>query len=149
MSVGVINLNRILDESKRGRTLSERLRAFAEKSQSDITALEAKLQKARQDLAKAPPQIAPESLFKLQRDVRATELELRQAHERSRFEVEAQREQARSTVLREASPLLSELANERGLTLVLTIPTEQVAFAAPAIDLTAELLGRFDKAFRG
>jgi outer membrane protein len=146
MNVGIINLNRLLDESKRGRALGQRLKTTIEKNQAQLTEAESTLEKARQALAKAPPSMPPDPLFKLQRDLRMAELEVRHLQESGRFDIESQREHARNTVLRELDELVRTLAKEKSVSLVLTVPSREVAFAATEIDLTDELLARYDKA---
>jgi outer membrane protein len=144
MSIGIVNLNRLLDESKRGRALSQRLKAVLDGYNSELMEISNRIEKARAGLAKAPPNMPAESLHKMQRDLRVAETEQRHRDEMRRLDVETQREQARAVVLRELDPLLAQLAAERNLTLVLAVPSREVAFAAPSIDLTEELLKRYD-----
>ncbi len=148
MQVAIVNLNRLLDESKRGRALSQRLKAVLDGYNAALLEISNRIEKARQGLAKAPPNLPAESLHKLQRDLRVAELEQRHTDELRRVDIETQREQARNAVLRELDPVLSQLAAERGVSLVLAVPSREVAFAAPQIDLTEELLKRYDAAAR-
>lgn len=143
-NVAVIHIGRLLDESKRGKVLSETLRSQADKWQTQIGGLQQKITEGRAKLEKLGDDAPAEARFKLARETRMQELELNHLQQKARVDLESRRDAARTRVLQELQPLLTALAEERKLAMVLAVPSREVAYAAPAIDLTDELLGRYD-----
>jgi Skp family chaperone for outer membrane proteins len=146
MAVGVINMIKLLDESKRGLALIQQLQGAAEKWQAKARVIEKKPVNVRENLQKtsSTPNVEPEVLFRMQREQQMYELELKQLEERSRADLESSREHFRAQVLMELSKHIEKVAKEKGLKLVLTVPSNEVAYFAPTLDITDELMRRFD-----
>jgi Skp family chaperone for outer membrane proteins len=113
MEIAVININRLLDESKRGQKLSQEIKAVIDRWRTRIAGLEAKLEKARQHLAETPVGLRADARLNLQRDLQAAELELHHAQEISHFEIESKREHGRTIVLAELEPLINQVVAEK------------------------------------
>ncbi len=145
MKIGIANINRLLDDSKRGRALSLRLKAVADRWQGQLVELEGKVEKARQALSKAPPTLPPDAHFKLQRDLRMAELELRHADEGRRYDIEAHREHLRTQVLKELEPVFADVAKERGLAVVLASTGREVVWVADEADVTEAVMQAYDR----
>ena len=145
MKLGTVDMTRILDGSKRGKALSERLKAIHDKHQAQIGPLETKLQQVSKSLNNAPPTGNMEVSFKLQRDSRLLDMELRFVRERGRAEIEMTRDHFRQLLIKEVEPMLEALADEKGCTVVLTVPGSGVLYAQPDLDLTDDLLQRLDQ----
>jgi Skp family chaperone for outer membrane proteins len=144
MELAVVNITRLLDQSKRGQGLSDELRAVAEGWQAKITEVEVKLKKAQERLNHQGPSASVEQLFSLQREVRMAELEASGLQQRQRADVEAHRDFFRTQVMNEVRPLLSIIAKEKKLDLVLAMTDDAPAFVAPSIDVTALVIERLD-----
>ena len=144
-NVAVVNIVRILDESKRGKVLAGMLRSAAEKWQKELAELEKQHGEAREKLEKMGQDIG-EARFKQEREVRMLELDLRHLQAKAQLDIESRREQARSKVLQEISPIIDNLAKEKGLDLIFTVPAREIAFVAKATDITDELLAKVDAA---
>lgn len=144
MKIGIVNVARLLDESKRGKAQGLLLKSAIDKWQAQLLELAGKLERARQALGTVTAATPPDVLFKLQHDARLAELDLQRAQEVSRLEIEGQREQARAAILRELDVHMTALAKEKGLSLVHSVPSREIVFAAADVDLTAELLARYD-----
>lgn len=144
MDIGVVDITRLLDESKRGREASAKLRGIVDKWQAQIQEIDGKLRSAQERLQKAGANATLETVFKNQRDMRIFDIELRSLQERQRLDVEANREHMRNQLLADARPVLEKLAQERGLSLVLTTNRGDVAYAADNVDITTELIAALD-----
>jgi Skp family chaperone for outer membrane proteins len=148
VEIAVININRLLDDSERGQKLGQGIKVAVDHWRARLAELEAKIEKARQLLAKISEGSSAIARFNLQRDAQAAELELRHAQEMSHFEIESKREQGRITVLAELEPVIKQVVAEKNLLLVLMVPSREVAYAAASVDLTNELIARYDKIAR-
>lgn len=148
VGIGVVDVVRILDESKAGRAFSGKLRAIAEKWQKQLGELEKKLEQTQERLAKGAeagsPALPIATAFKLQRDQRIFEIELQSVQERLRFDIDTHREFYRDELLANLEPLLASVAKSKGLSLILRSPPKGVPFAAPGTDVTDEVIAILD-----
>jgi outer membrane protein len=143
-NIAVVQVGRLLDESRKGKVLSETLRTAADKWQKELDALQTKLREQREKLEGTGAQAGLEARYKIEREMRLTELDLTHLQSKARLDLESRRDQARARVLQELDPLLVALAAEKKFELVLTVPSQLVAFAAKDLDVTDELLRRYD-----
>ena len=144
-NVAVVNVARILDESKKGKVLAGTLRTAAEKWQKELQDLEKQFTEAREKLEKLGQGIS-DAHFKQEREVRMLEMELRHIQAKAQLDIESRRDQARSKLLQEINPIMENLAKELSVELVLTIPAREVIYAAQSIDITDKLLAKVDSA---
>ncbi|MEK7706199.1 MAG: OmpH family outer membrane protein [Myxococcota bacterium] len=145
MQATVILMPRILNESQRGKALTAKLRAAADKWQQEANACQKRLQETAERQAKLGDTAAPEVAFKLRRDRSVLEMELRSLQERMRFDVDVHREFYSAQVVEALRPVLAELAKERQLGLILPIDGHNDAsYVHSDHDLTAEVIRRFD-----
>ncbi len=142
--VGIVDIARVLDESKKGKAYSGQLRATAEKWQKQIAETDHKLRQTLERLAKGSAEGTPAlplaTSFKLQRDKRIFELELQSLQERLRFDIETHREFYREELLASLKPTLEKIAKTNGLAMVLRSPPNGVPYAADGVDITAEVI---------
>ena len=137
-------LIKILDQSKRGQALSERLRKLDDKYQSQLGPLQLKLEKVHGSLKDEKVQKTPETLFKLRRDQRLLEMELQSFRERAQFEIESARNHFRELLLAELQPMMKDLATSEALDAILTLPNPGIPYFNNKHDLTEGLLKRYD-----
>ncbi len=144
-NVAVVNVVRILDESKKGKVLAGTLRTAAEKWQKELQDLEKQFNEAREKLQKLGQGIS-DAHFKQEREVRMLEIEVRHMQAKAQLDIESRRDQARSKVLQEISPIMESLAKELGVDVIITVPAREVAFVSEATDITDKLLAKVDAA---
>lgn len=145
METAVINISRLLDESKRGKALSARLRSIAEKWQKDLGTVEQKLTHSRARLEKSGLGAPAEVTFRLQRDISILDMERRSLLERQRADIEGHREHFRAQLLDELQPILQGVCEERGLKIVMAVTGPELAFVAPDADITDVVMARLDE----
>ena len=143
-SIGVVDVRRLLDDSKHGKILAQGGKSLAEKWQKELNSAAANLS-AMQQHAQSQPAKTPADQQRMQLDLRIAELELRHAQELSRAEVEGYRERARHALLQAVNPVLADLAKEKNLAAVFNIPSNELAYADTRLDITSDLIARADK----
>src|SRR4051812_12436742 len=89
MTIGVVDTNRVLAESKPGAVISGKLQQLSDKWQQQVALAEQRLDDARGRLGKLPPSSPPQSVFKQQHEARMLELALRHTQELAQAELEA------------------------------------------------------------
>lgn len=142
-NVAVVNIARLLDESKNGKVLAATLRTAADKWQKELSELEKQFNDSQTKLNQSE-NVSPEVRFKLERDVRMLEMDIRHLQGKAELDISSRREQARNKVLSEIEPVMKTMAQELNLDLILTIPSQEVAYSSGAIDLTDKLLAKIN-----
>lgn len=149
MNIGIIDVARILDSSKKGRTYSGKLRSVAEKWQRQIADCERKLaqtlERLQIDAEAETPRLDSAMLFKLNRDQRVFEMELSSLRDRLRFDLESHRDHFRAQLLEEMQPTLKSLAAEKDLSLILPLQGQSIPYAAAGVDVTEAVIARLDR----
>jgi outer membrane protein len=145
MNIAFIDLNEILDRSKKGKSLSQRLRQIDEKYQIQLQPLKEKSDRIQKSLNDPTTDKGADLLFKLRRDQRLVDMELQSFRERAQFEIESSRSHFRELLLLDLKPMIADLAASEGLDLVITLPNPSIPFFNTKLDLTDSILSRFDQ----
>ena len=140
--IGVVDIAKVLDESKLGMRLSKKLEASAMRWQQRGEELKKKHEQASAALQKAAPQDPNRQRFK--RDLQLLEMQLRTSQEQMRYDLETQREEFRATLLQQTKPIIDELSKTKNFSLVLTVPNPMVAYVSDENNITHTVLERLD-----
>lgn len=144
-NVAVVNVARLLDESKKGKVLAATLRTAAEKWQKELADLEKQFSDGQAKLEQLAAGNS-EARAKLEREVRLLELDIRHLQAKAQLDIDSRREQAKNKVLADIEPIMKAMAQEYSLDLILSVPSQQVAYSSAAIDITDKLLEKVDAA---
>jgi Skp family chaperone for outer membrane proteins len=143
VKIGVFDFQRVSEETSRGQELRGALEKFGEGKKSAIAAKEAEL-KTLDDQYKAQAfSLAPEKRAQMEKDLQKKQLDLQSMRDSAQKEMQLEVNEAQSKFNDELIKVIQSLGKERGYTLVFA--KEQVAFAADAVDMTSEVIERFNK----
>jgi Skp family chaperone for outer membrane proteins len=147
--VGVVNLQRVIFESKFGQSGQSKLKALTEKRTAEVTALQKQIQTLQSEL-------------QTQASVLSTTVQQQKASELDRLQRQLQFEQEQATADiqlltnqlmdefgEKVLPIAEEIRKERGLWLIITVGQEQNIIALnEGLDLTLEIVQRLDGAVK-
>lgn len=140
--IGVVDMQEVLNKSQKGMTVKQRLdqeRAGRQKDldakQQEVMKLQAEFQKEAPLLSEQAKREKSEAIQRKTRDaVRVAEDENRDFDKRVR--------EAELEISREIVGVIQEYGKDQGYTLILERST--VIFGAPAVDITSEIIKRYD-----
>ncbi len=145
VKVGVIDPQQILTDSKLGKTALADLSRFKDQKeaeiqakQSDLTNLEAQLDKQRLSLADAKIQ-------ELQSKIQTAGVELQRLQEDAQKQLTQKRDEVLARVDKAIMPIIDQLGQEQGYTLIFRKFDSGLVFADSRVDLTAEVVRRLDQ----
>ena len=144
MNIAVINITRILDESKRGRSLSERLKSKIEQWQAEITKVNESLTKIRSNFEKSPTTAPVDAVFKLRKDARLQEMELNNLQEKMRFEIESTREHFQMIMIEQIKPIVKKICVQKEIDATFTHPSPTLIYHNAKQDITKEVITKLD-----
>ncbi len=145
MNIGVVNIGTLLDESKKGQALSNRLKTIAGQWEEKLELIKTNLVQIETKLSKTPDSALPEVKMKLLREQELSQMEYRQTEERMRLDIESQRQQFRSQLLSELNSTIEEIAKNKGLEIVLNAPHPSIAYISAQADITADVIELLNK----
>jgi Skp family chaperone for outer membrane proteins len=141
--VAYIVPERIVVESELGRSLTARVNSLRSERLAELTAKNKELEAAQQKLAggsvlsetaRATTQTAADRL----------QIELQRAQQDAEAAVQELQQQINGELERAVTPVLQQVALDRGILLLFRSDSGAIAWAAPAIDLTGEVVKRLN-----
>jgi Skp family chaperone for outer membrane proteins len=144
IKIAIINSQQAFATSIEGKKAMAQIQSLDTKIKSDIAKMEDAIRLLENRLNTGRLTMTNEALLALQADID------KKTTERKRYEEDQAREAQNlatnltQKIREEMVAVIKTLANERGLELVLDAATSGVVTAAPAIDITDEIVKRYD-----
>jgi outer membrane protein len=143
--VAVVDFRRALTETEEGRQATADLKRLLETRQKELQASEAALKKSIEDLDRKRTLLPAESVRKQENELQGKVQALRQTFERHQNELGRKQAEVMERLQTRLQRIVSTIATTERLTLVLDrSPPGPVVFARPHLDITNELIRRFN-----
>ncbi len=143
LRIGVVDVQRVLDESQRGIAARQKLEQERQARQRDLDAQQQALAKMQADLEKQgavlSDQAKRDKADELQKKVR----DLQRTAEDSSRDFEKRVQEAEMEITRSIFATIREYGNDQGFSMILA-RQNGVIYVAPATDVTADIIKRFD-----
>jgi Skp family chaperone for outer membrane proteins len=146
-SVGVVDTGRVLSESKSGKQVGERLQRMNARWHEQLAISEQQREQAQAKLKKLGQDAQPSQVFKAQHELRMLELTIRHTQEMAQAELEGWSDFYQTALSQVLAAQIEVVGKAKSLSMVLTGPNAQMPFVAQAIDITADAIEHFDRAF--
>lgn len=146
--VAFIIPQRIIAESELGKASAARINALRSQKLAELNTKNKELEAAQQKLAGANL-LSEEARAAAQKGVERVQLELQRAQQDAEAAVQDLQQQVNGDLERAITPLLEQVAIDKGIQMLLRADTGAVAWADPALDLTGEVIKRLDATTAG
>ena len=144
--VGFIDLQVIASNSLEGKAATAKLDEYRKKKNAEIAektkqaqAVQTKLQQGGTVLSEQARAQAEKDLQKMQRDLQALQ-------EDANAELQEMTQQLQAQFQERLNPIIEQVATEKGLHAVFSVRDAGIIWGYPGIDLSAEVIKRFDAA---
>lgn len=138
----VVDYQRVLQEAAASKSIAEQMEVRRKAYHDEIAKQEQRLYEAERELSKQRSVLSEDAVSAKQKELEAELQAVRELTQKRRQQLEQVSADAVSKVERALFEVLTTLAEERGLNVVL--PTSQVLFFSRQIDLTDEVLAQLD-----
>jgi len=139
-----VNIQRIAAESAAGVTLTGKVQALNQQKVNELNEKNVALQAAQQKLEAGATVLSPTATAQLQRDIERQQVDLQRFTEDAQQDVTALQEQLQQEFQLRLSPVIQEVAMERELDLLFSVADSGLVWADQALDITGEVIQRFD-----
>ena len=142
--VGWLNYQQLFVESLRGQELAEQVQALEQEKVVEINAMNAELQATQEKLEQGASVMSETAAAQLQRDIGRLQIDIQRATEDAQVEVQTLTEELQIDFQDSLIPIIGEIAAEKQLHLVFSVTDSGVVFALPGLNITADVIARFD-----
>jgi outer membrane protein len=142
--IAVINSQDVLERSVEGKKILTRLAERDKKNQTDVARLEEEIRQLQTRLSTQRLTLSDEAALQLNSDLD------KKKKERDRFAEDAVRDlqelqfRLYSKLQSDLMPLIDQLGKEKGFDIILDLGKSGAVFFSPAIDVTPEVIKRYD-----
>ena len=142
-SIGTIDLNYILTNSKASIDASKQIEKIQTKIEEELKTLEEEIIAERERLIEQQSVMAPDAFEEKVKDFEKKVQNSQINRQESVRKLELMVQQARSTILDELKPILVEYSKEEGITVILEKNT--VILSSDEMDMTSAVMKKLDK----
>jgi outer membrane protein len=143
--IAYMNIPRIAAESAEGKTSTAKVTTLREKKLADLGAKNKALEAAQQKL-NSGGLLSEDARATTQKDVEKLQVEIQRMQQDAESELQELQQQLQMDFQRKLSPVIQQVAAEKGLHILLSQTDAGMVWAETGLDLTSEIIKRFDAA---
>jgi Skp family chaperone for outer membrane proteins len=142
--IAFFNPQAVFQASADGRAAVTRVNALIQKKQTE-NADKAKLLQGNQQKLQTSGSVMNEAArTQLEKEIEKQTKDAERFQQDAQAEVQELQQEVQSEFVKKLSPIIDQLANEKGLHLVFNAGDAGIAWAAPGLDLTSEVIKKLD-----
>lgn len=141
-----VNIQRIAAESAAGITLTGKVQALNQEKVNELNERNVALQAAQQKLDAGATVLSPTAIAQLQTDIERQQIDIQRFTEDAQAEVANLQTQLQDEFQLRLSPIIEDVATQRGLHLIFSVIDSGLVWADQSLDITTEVIERFDAA---
>jgi outer membrane protein len=141
--IAYINIPRIATESAEGKASTAKVNALREKKLAELNAKNKAVETAQAKL-NSGALLSEEARAATTKEVEKLQVEIQRLQQDAEAEMQDLQQQLQLDFQRKLSPIIQQLATEKGLLVLLSQTDSGLVWAEPGLDLTVEIIKRFD-----
>ncbi len=142
--LGVIDVERILRDSTRGKEVLEDLQGFSEAKKGELLAEQASLEELQKRYADSRLTLAEDKLADMQKELEDKTIALRRMQDDAERELQKRQQQEFGKIESEVLPIINAVGKELGYTLIFNKFQSGLVFADDGVDLTDMVIERYN-----
>jgi outer membrane protein len=144
--IAVIDVARIMTESKRGQKVVAELEKLQGDKRTQLEAMNEGIVELRNRIQEGRLSLAEDALEKLQAELQEKGVQLERAREDAERQLQTMQQTDIKKVENDVMPIIEEVGRELGYSLIFNKFQSGLVFAGDGVDITDEILARFDAA---
>jgi outer membrane protein len=141
-----IDIQRIANESGEGKAATAKVQALNQQRVNDLNEKNKALQAQQQKLESGGNVMSEAARAQLQREIDRLTVDIQRFTQDAQAEVQELQQTMMADFQRKLGPVIQQVAEEKGLQLLFSAADSGLVWADPGLDLTAEVIKRFDSA---
>jgi outer membrane protein len=144
--IAFINIQRIASDSGEGKTLSARVQALNQKKVQELNEKNKALQADQQKLQSGGTVMSDQARAELEKKIERQNVEIQRTTQDAQQEVQELQQELQTEFQRKLLPIVQQVAQEKGLHILFSAADSGIVWADPGLDVTADVIKRFDAA---
>ena len=141
-----IDIQRIAAESAEGKASTAKVQALNQKKVAELSDMNKKLQADQQKLQTQGAMLNEAARAELERGIERQTKELQRSQQDAQEEVQQLQNDLQNAFQAKLYPIIQQVVAEKGIEVLFSQRDSGIVFANPALDLTADVIKRFDAA---
>jgi outer membrane protein len=141
-----VNIQRIAGESAAGVTLAGKVQALNQQKVNELNEMNLALQATQQKLEAGATVLSVTAAAQLQKTIERQQIDIQRFTEDAQQEVANLQAQLQEEFQLRLSPVIQAVSTERGLHLLFSVVDSGLVWADQSLDITTEVIQRFDAA---
>ncbi|TNF72057.1 MAG: OmpH family outer membrane protein [Acidobacteria bacterium] len=143
--IAVIDVQRLLFDSKVGQAAVETLRNLREQKQAEAQTFQSEITALRDRLAEGRLSLSQDRLAELEKQVEDKLIDYQRFQDDAERALQEGQEEAFGTIERDVMPIINQVAVELGYSVIFNKFQSGLLFASDTVDITDTILERFDQ----
>lgn len=144
VSVAWLDLQRIVEASAEGKIANARVQALTQKKSNEIGEKTKQLQTAQQKLQTSGTVLNDAARGQLEKEVDRLNVDIQRMQQDAQTEVQDLQAQLQNEFQKKLMPVIEAVVKERNITLLFSRNDAGIVYGDPGLDLTDEIVKRFD-----
>lgn len=149
VKVAVIDVERILLESERGKAALAEIETLRAQKQEEGTTRQKEISDLRQRLADGRLSLSEDKLAELRKQAEDKMIALQRFQDDANRELSKKRDEVLKTIEDSVFPVINEVGKEGGYTLVFNKFSSGLVYADEAVDITSQVIERYNQRTTG
>jgi outer membrane protein len=145
VKVAVIDVERILTESSRGKAALDEIESLRKQKQSEGEGLQKEIVDLRQRLDEGRLSLSEDKINDLQKQLEDKSIALKRFQDDANRELSKKRDQVLKTVEDSVFPVINQIGKEQGYTLIFNKFSSGLVYADDAVDITDDVIERYNQ----
>lgn len=141
-----INIQRIAAESAEGKALASKVQALNQQKVNELNEKNKQFQAAQQKFDASATVMSEQARAQLQKEIERLQVDIQRFTEDAQQEVTSLQNQLQEEFQRKLSPVVQDVATEKGLHLLFSAADSGLVWADLSLDITGEVIQKFDAA---
>ncbi|MGE0362029.1 MAG: OmpH family outer membrane protein [Vicinamibacterales bacterium] len=146
--IAFVVLQRVVAESNDGKQASAKVQALQQKKVAELNERQKALQGLQEKLDKSGAVMSESARADLGKQVERAQVDLQRATQDAQQEVQELQQQLQEEFQRRIAPIIEAVGKERGLHYIFNGPDSGLVWADAALDITADVVKKFDAAVK-
>ena len=141
-----VNIQRVASESGEGRSSTARVAALSQKKSVELGDKNKLLAANQQKLQQSGAVLSDAARGQLEKDVEKLQVEIQRAQQDAQAEIQDLQQELQAEFQRKLLPIIQQIVTERNLQMLFSQADAGIIWADGGLDLTSEVIKRFDTA---
>ncbi len=144
VKIGYVDIQRAINETSEGQSAKKRLKSLFDNRQKELDEKQTELKKMKEDLDKQRTILKQDVIAQREKDLQEKFVQLQATYVRLQKELSEKEAEMMKGIVAKMQGVISQIALQEAFTIVLEKSESSILWAKPSLDLTNEVIRRYN-----